>query len=269
MSCPYKKLVESFNTRYASKINRYCERFFRLLDLSHFWILKSDEEGGFWSFGTHASWCEYLIEERFHLLYPYCRDPKFFKNEIALFGPGLDEILDHFLDYGKDHFDLEKSIQILEKDQKGFSAFGFTLSNSKKRDVNELLRRVPLLKSFVHSFKQEHRGLFFFLEDYKPNFKELLGSTYFEKPSYLLKEQEKEDFLKELQAKSKTSLTSREKEVLSWMTRGHSASQIATFLHLSRRTVEHHIERMKEKLNCHSKWELLQKKEEIEPFYTF
>lgn len=54
-------------------------------------------------------------------------------------------------------------------------------------------------------------------------------------------------------------LTKREKEILQHSIRGKTAKEIATLLYISRRTVEQHLEHIKQKLNVTSKSELIQK----------
>lgn len=58
---------------------------------------------------------------------------------------------------------------------------------------------------------------------------------------------------------SETYLTQREREVLSYVVRGKTAKEIANRLSISRRTVEHHINALKFKTNCHYKSELIDK----------
>ena len=52
--------------------------------------------------------------------------------------------------------------------------------------------------------------------------------------------------------------SNRETEVLQQLVRGKSAKQIADCLYISKRTVEHHIENMKIKAQCSSKYELIE-----------
>lgn len=52
-------------------------------------------------------------------------------------------------------------------------------------------------------------------------------------------------------------LTGRETEVLDLLTQGMCAKEIAAYLSLSKRTIEHHIENIKDKMNVSSKYELL------------
>lgn len=54
-----------------------------------------------------------------------------------------------------------------------------------------------------------------------------------------------------------SKLSSRELDVLSYLSRGKTAKEIGMQLAISRRTVEHHIENIKIKTNCNSKAELI------------
>lgn len=53
-----------------------------------------------------------------------------------------------------------------------------------------------------------------------------------------------------------STLTKREKEVIHFLLRGHTAKKIGETLGISRRTVENNIARIKEKTNCRTKAEL-------------
>lgn len=52
--------------------------------------------------------------------------------------------------------------------------------------------------------------------------------------------------------------TKRQLEVLFFYIRGHSAKQIAKKLFIDSRTVEDHISKMKEKINCHTRQQLIE-----------
>lgn len=58
---------------------------------------------------------------------------------------------------------------------------------------------------------------------------------------------------------SRYNLTKRQKEVLYYLSKGMSLKQIARVLNLSPRTIEHHIELAKIKLDCFSRTHLIEK----------
>ncbi len=53
--------------------------------------------------------------------------------------------------------------------------------------------------------------------------------------------------------KAYDGLSIRESEILFFLMENLSARDIGALLHLSKRTIEHHIERMKDKMGCHTK----------------
>ena len=74
-------------------------------------------------------------------------------------------------------------------------------------------------------------------------------------------------FLKNLGIEVSCSV--REIEVMKLLLEGYSASQIGKEIFLSRRTIEHHLERIKDKLGCTSRAELIQKARELEALEYF
>lgn len=57
--------------------------------------------------------------------------------------------------------------------------------------------------------------------------------------------------------KAISPLTFREQQCLNLFKQGHTAQSTAAILKLSQRTIEHYFDNIKNKLNCHSKRELL------------
>lgn len=54
-----------------------------------------------------------------------------------------------------------------------------------------------------------------------------------------------------------TKLSQREQEIAALLIKGKVAREVGDLLHISKRTVESHIEHMKQKANCHNKSELI------------
>jgi DNA-binding NarL/FixJ family response regulator len=61
------------------------------------------------------------------------------------------------------------------------------------------------------------------------------------------------------EAFKKVELTPRENEVLALLIKGMGTKDIAKMLTLSKRTIEHHIENIKDKMHVSSKYELIAK----------
>lgn len=94
----------------------------------------------------------------------------------------------------------------------------------------------------------------------------LKGNAYQKSPLDLPSQHEERlSFLKKIGIEiPEKHLTKKEILVIKHLVQGLSASKIAQALVISPRTVEHHLERIKDKLDCDSKSELIQKVQEID-----
>lgn len=70
---------------------------------------------------------------------------------------------------------------------------------------------------------------------------------------------QKKIYLYNVKTESNTLLAPREVECIIYILRGKTSKQIARILELSHRTVEFYIGRLKNKLDCHTKSELIEK----------
>ena len=172
------------------------------------------------------------------------------------------------LDTGRDKFNVNHCFQLMDKTSNGVEAFGFSSNSSNPLQVALLLNELSLLRLFIKKFREENRSLFSCLEDNQVNLAELLGSVFYDEPVPVMPQLTKRRALFK-QFGIEYSLTPREKEIIVPLLKGYSASQIGKQIFLSKRTVEHHVERMKEKLGCNSKAELIQKSRELEAYGLF
>ena len=145
---------------------------------------------------------------------------------------------------------------------------GFGLAANSPDNVL-MLDDIPLFKFFAKKFKEENRFLLDKAKENSINLHELLGENFLETCSFTIpKNFYQREILKNIQALT-SSLTRREVEVIQQILLGYSAGQTGKILCLSKRTVEHRIERIKIKLNCFSKAELIQKTKELEQIGCF
>ena len=143
--------------------------------------------------------------------------------------------------------------------------YGFALNSSNYLQHMALLKEIPLIRLFIKRFKEEFKGLYAALDNNKVDMPSLLGSSFYKvKNPAITKPLMQDQFLKKMGVKIPASLTHRETDVIKFLAKGCSASEIASLLFLSKRTVEHHIERIKEKFFVFSKSALMQKILELE-----
>ena len=257
----FQNLTQAVTCRYHDKIQKACTPLFDYFNISNFWYDILSNSGYLAYIQSHVEWSEYFAEEKFHLSYPYFHHPKHFQEGFTLIEEIQDGSLTQILDTAKTKFGIQKSLMLTIKTSNGVEFFGFSFH---KFHLTAILNELPLLRLFVKKFREENRFLLSRMEDNQINLAKLIGPAFYEKSVGSSKAQltKRQEFLKKLGVEN--LLSPRELEVIKLLNQGYSASQIGKQIFLSPRTVEHHLERMKEKCGCDSKAELIQKARELE-----
>ena len=262
---PYENMLESITYYFNDKIKKACDSLFKFLNLNNFWYYKITNTGRFSYFGSNAAWTEYFATKKFYLDIPYYRHPKYFHDGISFMNYVRDEPFLEHLSAAKNKFNFNNPLLIINKICDGLEAFGFSSHCSDEMQKIMMFNELPLLRLFIKKFREENSFLFSRSEDHQIDLVELIGSRFYEKSTPVFPQPyAKEDFLKKMGIEN--PLSPREIEVARLLCEGYSASQIGKQIFLSSRTIEHHLERMKEKLGCSSKAELIQKARELEDF---
>ena len=144
--------------------------------------------------------------------------------------------------------------------------FGFSFTSSNESQYMTAINELPLLQLFAKKFQEDHPLLASKIEDNQIDLLKIIGPRFYEKSTPVVGQGAfaRRVFLKKMRIEN--PLSPREIEVARLLCEGYSASQIGKQIFLSSRTIEHHLERMKEKLGCSSKAELIQKARELEDF---
>lgn len=153
----------------------------------------------------------------------------------------------------------------------------FSTSDSSLPLSTICLNNVALLSHFGDHFLEEWQYSLHKIEPYMINIAANMGPMFFVIDPIFKSKSEKSKRLKLLQEagildesySEFDQLTTRELSYLKLIAAGKRAREIANDLELSRRTVEHYIESIKEKLFCSSKPELIEKLQLYQKFKLF
>lgn len=259
----FQDMTQAVTCRYQDKIKNECAPLFEHFRLSHFGYCKLTNSGDFSYVGTHVAWSEYFAAEKLYRNFPYYRHPKYTQEGIHIMKPEEGAFLDA-LNLGREQFNVQYGLAIIQKLKDGLEGYVFCPDLPDTSHLSLLINEIPLLKLFVKQFKEKNQRLFWHLSDNQVNMVDLIGPDFFENITpglpYILK---REDFLKKLGVSSET-LTPAEKRVMKLLPKGRSSRFMGEQLYLSKRTVEHHIERIRDKFSCDSKAELIEKCRELE-----
>lgn len=232
--------------------------------INHFWYYRISNSGAYSYMGTNEDWNEYCFANSLTKFFPCLRHPKILGGGISLMRASPSDIkYQEVQKIAWDKYQINFNLNLYESSADGIEAFGFgTHFNDHKAD-ERLLNELPLLRSFVKSFRKNHEKVFHLLEENQVDLASHIGTDFYQRPKEFSLPLERECFLSELGYSSILLLTPREKELLKFLANGYPASYIKNQLHLGLRTVENYIAALKDKLDCNSKVALIQKAQEI------
>lgn len=270
----YLEMIRSVSTRHDAKIKKATNAFCEYFDISQFWYNKIDDKGFLASLSNHPSWTEYFASEKLFLRCPQLRHSDHLKNGISI--PSNDEV-EEFLSlnivrtfYREDTiYDGTVWFVLTKKTDCGAEQFGFL---TKKRNTSLIINELNLIKAFVNALPKSLEDVFSKLLDSQINLLDLIGPSFYENPfpnSSHHSPESRRLIIEELGGKEMIQLKPKEIEVLSFVLKGFSASAIAPQVFLAKRTVEHVLERIKDKLCCNSKTELIKRASEIQELGYF
>ncbi len=263
---PFLSAAQEMNSRYNDQISKVCRPFFDCFNLKHFWFYKLTDDGHI-SFGnSYAQWNEFFSANNYWLTYPHICHPKFHKQGVYLHNNVQEASLKPIWKSGSDQFEIGQCIAIVNKIPGGIEEFGFSSSCPSSFQTNTLLNELHLFHLFYEKFKLENRKLLLKADDNQINIAQMMSGAFNRNTLPMNKISQRGELIKKMGLDSGDQLSSREIEVIRLLLLGYSAGKIGNGIRLSRRTVEHHIERIKNKLGCHSKVDLIQKGRELERF---
>ena len=264
----FDDLTRSVTCRYNDLIKNACMPLLEYFNLSLFSYFKIKNSGSYTFLGSHAAWSEYFAAEKLYFNFPYYRHPMYTREGIfTLMNIVQNDDLSPILNLGKEKFNIHHRLILIKQIPNGIEGYCFATNSPNVMQIRMLLNEIPLLWLFIDHFKKKQRFLFSSLEDNQIDLSDLMGDTFFVNSLGIMPRSPSRDkLLQKLGISDQTEFNPREKRLLKLMLQGYSAGKIAPQIFLSKRTVEHQIERVKEKLGCDSKAELIQKAKELELF---
>lgn len=254
------KITEKFN----KKINRFCAPLVTNFGLNHFYHGKLTTSGQWVGINMNQEWANcYFYDDYFHLD-PILRHPDNYSNGVA-FANNIDDVKSKkILSAAISKYRIHISLVILDKLVDGMEFFIFGLTTSNSLQSMKLYNEIPMIRVFIKRFKEEFRPLYLGLEELHIDMSSLIGPSFESLATSIFPERlDHQQFLEQIGMGIPQSLTAKEISVIKYLTKGLSAPKIAEELLISSRTVEHHLERIKDKFACMTKAELIQKLQEL------
>ncbi len=249
-------LIKRYSIRHDRKIAAICKPLEEYLKIPVFTYYRIESDGRFSFLSNFPEQSDFYYSEKLYQINPYLTHPKLMRaGAVVLDSTPLTEYQEEDILLSESKFHLHNTFLILEKFGDSVEGFFFGTRKHSPAFANYYLNNLDLLKKFGRHFIQETKPLLqdMLLDEY--NLHLAKGAAFLERDITLplsSKNPKNSQFLKTI-----SPLSAREQECLELFKQGNSAQATAAILCLSRRTVEHYFESIKNKLNCYSKWDLL------------
>lgn len=184
------------------------------------------------------------------LYYPYLRHPDVYQSGFCLIEQhGPEEHLEKILKDGKEIFNLDQGVTLIEKQTDCVEFFGFAANKTTSLLDKLYLNHPWVLQSFANHFKQEVKSILFRMEAEAGSLAQLKGKDFYtNQPIHPdICSDVLADYLKDLaKGNSKIALlSSRERESIQHLLLGRSARETGYYLNLSPRTIEFYFENIR------------------------
>lgn len=269
----YFSMIRSVTTKNDTIIKNASSSFCEYFNITQFWYNKVDDRGSLASMSNHPAWTEYFAEQQLYKKCPLLRHSKHLQEGISIYSNNEVEqflnnnIVQTFYE-GALNYNKNVWFVIINKTKNGSDQFGFLVDKS---NITLVINEMKLIKWFVKKFQLKIPSVFSKLEDHRVNLIDLIGPAFYKNSAATPSSRHaaRQAILVQMGIEEGINLNSREIEVIKLVLQGFSASAIAPKVFLAKRTIDHLLERIKEKLKCSSKTELIQKSQEMEDLGYF
>lgn len=249
------QIIKRYTIRYDKKIKKSTELLDKNLNIFSYTYFKIENDGRFVTLSNNPEQLDFYYAEKYYLYNPYLVDPNLLKSGLVFTAMTKDKDYLDTVNTSLNRFKMDNTFLMLEKNEGQVEGFLFATKPTQKQATSNYLNYLDLLKKFNGYFTREMSGILGKMHADGFNLKTTKAAKFFERDDGLplaSKDKVSQDFLKTI-----SLLSPQEERCLALFRMGNSAQATASIMGLSRRTVEHYFENIKNKVGCYSKWDLL------------
>lgn len=248
------RIEKSLSWEFETEVNQICSHFFKEFDVNYFDYARFYDDGSALILYSDRNWVK-CFTSAFHYIVPSV----VIENGAHLWEEYIDTAI---ISCARNDFNHAYGITLCEQGVGYKQILNFAAPVKNSKILNIYLNRQEVLREFTNYFSDKAASLIGKLEKNRIALPEQMLSLSDDKNINLLsyeKPLESKILSKHLKIPSsiKSVSTSRELECLSLLMQGHSAKAIGRELGISFRTAETHLDALKRKLNCNTRFELL------------
>lgn len=259
----WQEIIQRYIINYSNQIRKATQPLRDHFGIGYFTYHRIDEEGHYTVLVDRPEWAEYYVEEQIYLLDPFLRSPSAYEPGLCLVeSHGSQEYQETVLKGGKKVLNHDTSALMIQKKDGAVEFFGVSGDKAASSLQNLYLNHPKLLYKFADYFKHELAPILCSMQHEPGYMPDLKGDGFYssEKICPNIPADIHLDFYRDLKIdvplENVKRLSKRERQCLKQLADDQSAKEIGAFLDLSKRTVEHYFENIKNKLNCNSKQEM-------------
>ncbi len=242
----------------VENIRKICSPL-KLINIENFFYHRIYSDGFMIHLSTDVVWGEFFLNKLFSLDYDEAdiNNHLYIENSISLWEMNAHN---QVWQDGKLNFNVGNGISLLSEKNPKYKEISCFYGSRYNHELNDFyLSNLDILQNFVMFFKDQASNLIYEFEQKRI----LLPKKYRLAPSKQesVAVDKRNEFLSFIKPKKffieEQYITEKEAECLYWLSEGKTSDEIGIILDRSNRTVEKHIEHIKEKLNCYTKSDLM------------
>lgn len=222
-------------------------------NITYFAYVRSHDDGSRICFTNRSDDLEAYILKK-HYLQGNCEaKPKLYQQQAVLWFSLPNQ---HLYQFSRINFNIDHGITLIRPTKRYCEFFAFASDINHPNVINFYLNNLDFLQDFSVYFKEEAKSLI------KIGVKNKIYFPFHQqtiKPSTKIEMDDSNCPTYQGNKHLKYKLTHRQLDCAKYLLKGMKYHEIATKLHLSVRTVETHMEYLKDKLGCRNKTELILK----------
>ncbi|MDF1796161.1 MAG: helix-turn-helix transcriptional regulator [Coxiellaceae bacterium] len=234
----------SFVYKAQQDIDAICQPIFQKLNLNYFHYFRAYKDGSAVTLYSRTDWHDYFYDSGFKTQTPIIEDNLSFKKANICLWQGIVD--DHVMHDASSLFNLGNPLSIVFTHKDCFECFAFAGDQSNDQLINAYFNNIDLLLRYTHEFRDKAAGIILEAESNKftlatqqqADSLQLLNGSVPNKPLII-------------QGNNRVAqLTPREVSIAQHLLYGYTVNDLADKLSRSPRTIESHMNSLKDKLKC-------------------
>jgi DNA-binding CsgD family transcriptional regulator len=238
---------------------------FNCFGITHFTYVKIYNDGSRCSLSTNAEWTESFFKNKFYMLASHETDINKFKSGYLLW-LAANETDQKVISFSREFHNIDNGITIIERQASSCDFYHFGSTRDNYKIINFYINNIDLLNKFILYFKDKASKLITEAKNNKiilPDIKK----PFYNKVLSKFKDENSANFLEMCKINRiffednglLQYLTKREFDCLLDLIQGKTAKEIARKLNISSKTVEYYLGKVKIKLGCYTRAQLIHK----------